>query len=117
MITGTDPASDAAPSNDSETSTVSIVVVTINPVSSGGRLLALADAEILLDGVAIGLHGLQVYADSSKTEIRLPKYRAPNGDWLPAISLPPELKEPLGDAVMAAGIEAGILKERGTATV
>ena len=102
--TNTDPSTD--------TSSVTIRVFAINPIVGGGRLLALADAEIHIDGVVFAIHGLQVFADAGKTEIRLPKYRAPNGEWLAAITLPPELREPLADAVMAAGIEAGILRER-----
>ncbi|WP_242442757.1 hypothetical protein [Magnetospirillum sp. 15-1] len=72
----------------------------------------MADAAIVLDGVEIVIHGIQVRADGSGTEVSLPKYRAPDGSWKTAVSLPEEVRGPLGDVVMAAGIEAGILKQR-----
>jgi stage V sporulation protein G len=71
----------------------------------------LADVVVLLDGVAIILHGVQVHATLDQTEIRLPKYRASDGNWMAAISLPEEVKGPTGDAMIAAGIEAGILRK------
>ena len=50
-------------------------------------LLALADVELLLDGVAIVLHGVQLRADAQKTKVSLPCYRAADGNWKSAISL------------------------------
>ncbi|WP_096704069.1 hypothetical protein [Magnetospirillum sp. 15-1] len=94
------------------TTTATITVLTISPVPNAGKLLALADAAIVLDGVEIVIHGIQVRADGSGTEVSLPKYRAPDGSWKTAVSLPDEVRGPLGDVVMAAGIEAGILKQR-----
>ncbi|OAN44499.1 hypothetical protein [Magnetospirillum moscoviense] len=84
----------------------------VTPVSNAGKLLALADVSILMDGVEIVIHGVQIRADASGTEVTLPKYRAPDGTWMTAISLPDELKGPMGDVVMAAAIEAGILMEK-----
>ena len=75
-------------------------------------MLALADIEIVIDGVALAIHGIQVRADANGTEVALPRYRAPNGEWKTAVTLPEELKGPMGDAVLAAGIEAGVLAER-----
>jgi stage V sporulation protein G len=94
-----------------ETSTATINVLNITSVHAG-RLLALADVELLIDGVAIVLHGVQVRADGSKTEITLPNYRAPDGSWRTAVTLPEEVRGPMGDAVMAAGLEAGLLMEK-----
>jgi stage V sporulation protein G len=88
-----------------------IAVVNLAPVQ-GGRLVALADVELLLDGVSIILHGVQVRADGAGTEVTLPKYRAADGSWHSAITLPDELKGPMGDVVIAASIEAGVLKQR-----
>jgi stage V sporulation protein G len=95
-----------------ETTTIQISVLNVIPLRGSGNLLGLADVEVLLDGVEIILHGVQICATSHRTEIRLPRYRAPDGNWVAAISLPEELKGPMGDAVIAAGIEAGILSER-----
>ena len=46
------------------------------------------------------------------TEVTLPRYRAADGSWKAAVSLPEELKGSMGDVVLAAGIEQGILKQR-----
>jgi len=92
--------------------TAIITVINITQVANAGRLLALADVAILLDGVEIVVHGVQVRADGDGAEVRLPNYRGPNGQWMAAVTLPEEVCGPMGDAVLAAGIEAGILRER-----
>jgi stage V sporulation protein G len=94
------------------TTTVQITVLNLAPMRGRGNLLALADVEVLLDGVSIILHGVQVCATSERTEVRLPKYRGADGTWMTAITLPDEVKGPMGQAVMAAGIEAGVLREK-----
>ena len=94
------------------TTTVQITVLNLAPMRGRGNLLALADVEVLIDGVSTILHGVQVCATSERTEVRLPKYRAPDGNWVAAITLPDEVKGPMGDAVMAAGIEAGVLRKK-----
>ena len=94
------------------TTTVQITVQNLAPVRGRGNLLALADVEVLLDGISIILHGVQLCATAERTEVRLPKYRGVDGTWLAAITLPDEVKGPMGDAVMAAGIEAGVLREK-----
>ena len=98
--------------DEPSTTTVQITVLNLAPMRGRGNLLALADVEVLIDGVSIILHGVQVCATSERTEVRLPRYRAPDGTWMAAITLPDEVKGPMGDAVMAAGIEAGVLREK-----
>ena len=98
--------------DEQSTTTVQITVLHLVPTQGRGNLLALADVEVLLDGVSIILHGVQVCATSERTEVRLPKYRGADGNWVAAITLPDEVKGPMGDAVMAAGIEAGVLREK-----
>ena len=98
--------------DEPSTTTVQITVLNLAPMRGRGNLLALADVEVLLDGISIILHGVQVCATSERTEVRLPRYRAPDGSWMAAITLPDEVKGPMGDAVMAAGIEAGVLREK-----
>lgn len=94
-----------------DTSTVKISVLNLSPKVESDSLLALADVELLIDGIGIVLHGVQVVADERKTVVRLPRYRAADGSWKAAVSLPEEVKGPIADAVIAAGIEAGILKD------
>lgn len=95
-----------------DATSASITVLEIFPVNKAGKLLALADVELVIDDVPMIIHGVQVRADSNETEVSLPKYRAPDGTWMTAITLPDELKGPMGDVVMAAAIEAGILMEK-----
>ena len=95
-----------------DTTTAAITVLSITPLANAGKLLALADVELVLDGVAMIIHGVQVRAKGDETEVTLPRYRSPTGEWKAAISLPDEVREPMGDAVISAGIEAGLLKER-----
>ncbi|CAA7620434.1 conserved hypothetical protein [Candidatus Terasakiella magnetica] len=94
-----------------ETSTATISVIQVTAINAG-RVLALADVELVLDGVPLVIHGVQVRADASKTEITLPNYRAPDGSWRAAVTLPDEIRGPMGDAVIAAAMEAGLLVER-----
>ena len=75
-------------------------------------MLALADVELILAGVSLVIHGVQVRADASKTEITHPNFRAPNGSLRTAATFPDEIRRPMGDAVIAAAMEAGLLKER-----
>jgi len=96
-----------------DTTTAVITVLNITPLANAGKLLALADVELVLDGVSLVIHGVQVRADGDGTKVALPRYRSPAGEWMAAISLPDEVREPMGDAVIAAGIDAGFLKERG----
>ena len=94
-----------------ETSTATISVLQVTAIHAG-RVLALADVELILDGVSLVIHGVQVRADASKTEITLPNYRAPDGSWRTAVTLPDEVRGPMGDAVIAAAMEIGILMEK-----
>ena len=97
--------------DDTSTTPITVTVISISPMRSGD-LVALADVEVSFDGIIFTICGVQVRADARRTEVLLPKYRAPNGDWAAAIKMPEELREPMADAVMAAGIEAGVLKEQ-----
>jgi len=92
-------------------SNVIISVVSFRPVHRG-RLLALADVELVIDGIQIRVHGVQVVADGNGTQVTLPKFRDADGEWRTAVTLPPEVKGPMGDVVLAAGLEAGVLRER-----
>ncbi|WP_160295478.1 hypothetical protein [Paramagnetospirillum magnetotacticum] len=39
-------------------------------------------------------------------------YRAPSGSWRTAITLPDEVRGPIGDAVIASAMEIGLLVEK-----
>ena len=98
--------------DEQSTTTVQITVLNLAPMCGRGNLLALADVEVLIDGVSIILHGVQVCATSERTEVRLPKYRGADGTWMTAITLPDEVKGPMGQAVVAVGVEAGVLRKK-----
>ena len=63
------------------------------------------------------IQGVQVRADGKSTEVNLPTYRAPDGSWRAAIILPEEIKEAISDTVIAAGLEAEILRVKEEALV
>ncbi len=96
-----------------ETALITATVLAVEPVGKG-RLLALASVELVLDGVAFVLHGVQVVrlkhpvSGQEATGVDLPRYRAPDGQWRAAIALPPELRRPLGDAVLEQCCVLGI---------
>ena len=99
-----DPATD--------TSAVTVRAVGITRVTTAAKLRALADVEVVFDGVTMVIQGVQVRADGNGTEVSLPKYRAPDGSWRSAVILPDEIKGAISDTVLAAGLEAGILREK-----
>lgn len=70
------------------------------------HLLALASAEIEVGGIAFRIDGIQVVNARSRgfatVQVKLPTYRGCDGAWHPAMTLPPELERPLGNAVLAA---------------
>lgn len=98
-----------------EKAIVQVSVVEVTPTPKG-RLRALVDVELLLDGVAFMLHGIQVVSvrhpetGEDATAVDLPRYRAPNGSWRPAVSLPEELEGPIADAVLERCCELGIAR-------
>lgn len=95
-----------------ETALVTARVLDLSPCHHSD-LLALADVEIVVAGVAFVLHGVQLRADTRRTQVTLPRYRATDGEWRAAVTLPEELRGPVGDVVIAAGLDAGILKDKG----
>lgn len=91
------------------TTTVTFNVLSLTPIRSG-KILALADVEIVIDGVALLVSGLQMRATPRETRVDVPTHRMPNGEWKPSISLPEELMAAIAEAVVNAGINAGLLK-------
>ena len=100
-----------------DTALVEVTVGDIRVIGQG-RVLALASAELAVDGVSFALHGIQVIrtkdvaTGESAIGVDLPRYRDPAGSWRTAIDLPNELRKPLGDAVLERCCELGITKRR-----
>ena len=97
--------------------TVRCTVVDVKPVNKG-RLLALAKVEIDIDGIMVMVDGVQIVripANGHRQEmtgVDVPRYRAPDGTWKQAITLPDELDGPLGDAVLDRCCELGITRRK-----
>ncbi|WP_231849078.1 hypothetical protein [Paramagnetospirillum magneticum] len=93
-----------------DTTSVTVSAIHITHLMNAGKLRALADVEVVFDGVVMVIQGVQVRADGKSTKVSLPKYRASDGSWKAAIILPDEIKNAISDTVIAAGLEAGILR-------
>jgi hypothetical protein len=93
-------------------SLVSITVLSVTPLRAG-RLFALASVEIDIDGIRIGVRGIQAMrVPTGETRVELPTFRDATGQSRPAIVLPEEVHGPIGDAVIEALIERGLAKRR-----
>jgi len=101
----------------SETALVEVTVGDVRRLGQG-RVLALASAELVVEGIAFAIHGIQVIqtrdpaTSRNATGVDLPRYRDPTGAWRPALDLPEELRKPLGDAVLERCCELGIAQRR-----
>ena len=93
-----------------DTASVTVATISIIHVKNAGKLRALADVEVFFDGIEMIIQGVQVRADGKSTEVSLPTYRATDGSWRHAIILPDEIKAAISDTVIAAGLEAEILR-------
>jgi stage V sporulation protein G len=97
----------------SETALITVTVLDVQAVRKG-QIIALAAVEIELDGVAFIVNGLQVIrtkepaSGREATGVALPRYRAPDGEWKPAIELPDELREPITTAILEQCCDRGI---------
>ena len=68
-----------------------------------GRLVGLASAEIVVEGVGFLLQGIRViYEPDGSLLVQPPRFRHPDGHWLPAVVLPPELAEAIAAEVLQA---------------
>jgi hypothetical protein len=103
-MAGTPPDDTDHPSS----STVSITVLSVKPVKFG-RIFALASVEVDLDGLLLVIHGVRaIRAQPMGTRIDLPVYRDENGVWQRAITLPEEISEAIGRAVLDELVERGL---------
>lgn len=74
------------------TATVSFVVTGLERICGAGRLVALANVEIDLEGVVVLVQGVQVIRHRGHVTTQAPRFRNPKtGAWLPAVILPDEL--------------------------
>ncbi len=100
------------PDDTAGSSLVSFRVLSVTP-ARGGKLFALASVVIDIDGLQIELHGIRALrVEPAGTRIELPKFRDPAGMLRSAITLPDEVRGPIGDAVLDELVERGIAKAR-----
>lgn len=99
----------------SETALITVTVLDVQAVQKG-QIIAFAAVELELDGVAFTVNGLQVIrtrdsiSGREATGVALPRYRAPNGEWKPAIELPDELREPITATILEQCCDRGITR-------
>jgi stage V sporulation protein G len=92
----------------SPSGTVSITVLSVKPVKFG-RIFALASVEVDIDGVLLVIHGVRaIRVQPIGTRIDLPMFRDEDGTWRHAITLPDEISEPIGRAVLNELVERGL---------
>lgn len=102
----------------SETTKVTARVLQVTPMLGRGKLLALADAEIVIDGVAFTLCGVQVLRSTDPQTggeaiaVDAPRYRAPDGQWRLAAILPEDLRKPLAHAILDECTAMGITRRK-----
>jgi stage V sporulation protein G len=103
---------DGAQFDEIGSSTISITVRSLTPARAG-RLFALASVSIDIDGVQIEVHGIRALrVQPVGTRIELPKFRDALGIMRPAITLPEEVRGPIGDAVLDVLVERGLASRR-----
>ena len=94
-----------------ETSVVSFTVVGFEWVRGKGRLAGLADLRIEIEGVVLLLQGVRVLREpDGGLACQEPRFRHPDGRWMPVAVLPPELSEAIAAAVLALARNAGRLE-------
>jgi DNA-binding cell septation regulator SpoVG len=90
---------------------VSIKVLSMMPVRAG-RLFALASAEIDIDGIQIAIHGIRAIKAADGTRIELPQFRDQSGALRPTITVPDEVRDAIGDAVLNELVAHGLARRR-----
>jgi hypothetical protein len=92
---------------------VEVRSLAIRPMNAG-RLVALADVSLCWEEMSFTIRSIRIEAMGSGgaggTKVSMPVDR----DGRAVLVLPPELSDAVAEVVLAAGIEGGILKTRGS---
>jgi hypothetical protein len=104
----------SADSEGGETARATVTCTVCNARAIGGKaVFALVDVELLIEGVAVVIRGVQARRiRDGGTSIHLPTFKAADGSWLPAVELPAELRGPLADAVLQFLVEERLAQPR-----
>jgi hypothetical protein len=85
-----------------ETSVVTFAVTGFERIPGKGRLAGLADVRIEIEGVVLLLQGVRVlHEPGGGLACQEPRFRHPDGRWVQAAVLPPELSEAIAAAVLS----------------
>lgn len=90
-----------------ETAPVSVTLLDCERVAGFGRIRALASVALNVAGIEFEVHGIRVIEYGGTVSIGAPMFRGRRGDLLEAVTLPPELRRPLGALVAGAFAELG----------
>ena len=75
---------------------------------NAGKLVALAEVGITVEGVEFRIQGVRVMRlPTGMLAVEAPRFRRPGGEWVPAVTLPPELKQAIADEILAMVEAAG----------
>ena len=86
-----------------ETAVVTFMLTRLEHARGRGRLLGLADAEVVVEGVTFAVKGIRVvHGGEGGLLVQPPRFRHPDGQWLPAVVLPRELEEAIAAEVLGA---------------
>jgi hypothetical protein len=89
--------------HETEKATVIFTLLGLEHARGRGRLLGLASAEIVVEGVSFVVQGIRlVYDEDGSLVVQPPRFRHSDGRWIPAVVLP----EPLAEAIAAEVLEA-----------
>ncbi len=85
---------------------IEVSVVAIKKFAKG-NLLAMADVELFIDGVSFVISGIAVRRLKDVLAVEMPQTTNAVGHPIPAITLPPEVEQPLAiEVARAAGFES-----------
>jgi hypothetical protein len=94
------------------TEPVSFAVTRARPINSK-NIFALVDVEMRIADVTFWILGVQGRRlPNGGSSVGLPAYRDTDGQWRPAIELPPELQKPLFEAVLEFLVDEGLAVRR-----
>ena len=69
---------------------------------NAGKLVALAEVGITVEGVEFRIQGVRVMRlPTGLLAVEAPRFRRPGGEWVPAVTLPNELKQAIADEILA----------------
>ena len=98
-----EPDADSDRVHDDEVRQVSVTfqIEHVERVKNAGRLYALARVALDVDGIEMRLQGVRVVRQpTGLLAVEAPQFRQPGGEWVPAVTLPPELKQAIAQDIL-----------------